>query len=95
MKIKLNHMYKVLERKSVTVSIQQIILHYDCIRTPNDWSSHCGTMGSVTQVQSLAQCSRLKDPVLLPVARLGSDPWARNSVCCRAAKKNKKQKTNS
>ena len=62
----------------------------------------CGTMGSVASLQhqvsglipSLAQWD--KDPALPQLQcrwqlRLRSDPWPRNSICCRAAKKGKKK----
>ena len=47
------------------------------------------------QVRSLAQHGVLRDLALPQLQcgsqlRLGSDPWPRNSICCGAAKKEKK-----
>ena len=43
-----------------------------------------------TWVQSLAPCSRLKDPVL-PQLQLIFNPWPRSSICCGCGHKIKKQ----
>jgi len=59
-----------------------------------DWQQPCSTR---TQVPSLAQHSGLKDLALPQLwcrlqLRLRSDPWLRNSKCCRTVKKKKKKK---
>ena len=59
-----------------------------------NWQRLCNTR---MQVQFLAQCSGLKDPVLLQLRRrlqlwLGSDPWPGNTTCPGQPKKEKKKK---
>ena len=66
-------------------------------------SSCCGAMSlwhlcTRTQVWSPAQLGGLKDPLLPQLGlqmQLGSNPWPRNSLCHRAAKKKKKVEINS
>ena len=58
-----------------------------------DWWQHCSAR---TRIPSLA--SRLKDlawPQLQHTSQLqlGSNPWPGNSICCRAAKKEKENRT--
>ena len=61
-----------------------------------DWWHLCGTR---TQVRSLARHSGFKDLALLQLQlhrrlqlQLRSDPWPGNSICCGAARKEKKRK---
>ena len=58
----------------------------------NRISSILGELGC--RFDPLAQHSglRILQLQLRPKLQLGSDPWPRNSICCRGAKKGKKKK---
>ena len=72
-------------------------------KVKENWSSCCGTTGLVASLQPWGSSSILglaqwvKDPELLQLQRMSqlqlrSDPWPGNSICCGAAKKEKKKR---
>ena len=84
------------------ISINAGIIQGDCDYQRYSGSSHYGPMGSAASwehwdtgsIPGLAQW--VKNPALLQLwlrawLWLRSDPWPRNSICCRPAKKEKKR----